>query len=63
MQKHYRLADGVSDDEANLIYNNVVRKVITDAFKHTRCISAASYYTLVNLHPFCTQVLTLFFLL
>jgi hypothetical protein len=33
MQEHYRLLDGVSKDEANLIFNNAERKVIKDAFK------------------------------
>jgi hypothetical protein len=51
MQKHYRLADGVHEDEASLVFNN--------AFKHTRCTSMASYYTQVNLLPFCTQLLNL----
>jgi hypothetical protein len=54
MQVHYRLADGVIEDEVNLIFNNAPRKVIKDTFKHTRCISIASYYTQVNLLPFCT---------
>jgi hypothetical protein len=51
MQEHYRLADGVSEDEANLIINNATWKVIKDAFKHACCISVASYYTQVNLLP------------
>jgi hypothetical protein len=59
MQEHYRLADDVSEDEANPIFNNVARKVIRDAFKYARCISIASYYTQVNLLPFCMQVLNL----
>jgi hypothetical protein len=54
MQEHYRLADSVSEDEANLVFNNVARKVIKDVFKHARCIFVASYYTQVNLLPFCT---------
>jgi hypothetical protein len=45
MQEHYRLADDVSEDEANLIFNNAARKVIKDAFKDACCISVASYYT------------------
>jgi hypothetical protein len=45
MQKHYRLADGVSEKEANLIFNNAAQKVIKVAFKHVCCISVASYYT------------------
>jgi hypothetical protein len=59
MQEHYRLADGVSEGVANLVFNNVARKLITDAFKHARCISIAFYCTQVNLLPFCTHVLKL----
>jgi hypothetical protein len=59
MKEYYRLADGISEDEANLIFNNATQKVIKDAFKHARCISVASYYTQVNLLLFCTQVLKL----
>jgi hypothetical protein len=43
--EYNRLADGISEDEANLIFNNASWKVIKDAFKHARCISIASYYT------------------
>jgi hypothetical protein len=59
MQEYYRLADDVSDDEANLIFNNAEQKVIKDTFKHAHCISVAFYYARVNLLPFCTQVLKL----
>jgi hypothetical protein len=45
MQEQYRLAKGVSEDEASLIFNNARCKVIKDTFKHARCISVASYYT------------------
>jgi hypothetical protein len=59
MQEHYRLVDGISKEEANLIFNNAAQKVIKDTFKHTRCISVASYYTQVNLLLLCTHVLKL----
>jgi hypothetical protein len=59
MQEYNRLADGVSEDEAKLAFNNAAWKVIKDAFKHARCISVASYYTQVILLPFCAQVLKL----
>jgi hypothetical protein len=39
------LADGVSEDEANLVFNNAAHKVIKDAFKDAYYISVASYYT------------------
>jgi hypothetical protein len=45
MQEHYRLADSISEAEANLIFKNVVQKLIKDAFKDAYCISIASYYT------------------
>jgi hypothetical protein len=61
MQEYYRLADGFSEDEASLVFKNATQKLIKDAFKHARCISVASYYTEVNLLPFCTHVLKLLF--
>jgi hypothetical protein len=51
IQEYYRLADGIREDEANLVFNNAAQKVIKDAFKHARCLSIASYYTQVNLIP------------
>jgi hypothetical protein len=59
MQEHYRLADGVSEEKASLVFNNVAHKVIEDAFKHAHYISVATYYTQVNLLLFCMQVLKL----
>jgi hypothetical protein len=59
MQEHYHLSDGISEDEANLIFNNAAWKVIKDSFKHACCISVTSYYTQVNLLLFCTQLLKL----
>jgi hypothetical protein len=61
MHEHHRLTDGVSEDEASLVFNNATFKVIKDAFKHDRCISVATYYTHVNLLFFCMQVLKLLF--
>jgi hypothetical protein len=55
------LANGVSEDKANLVFNNATCKVIKDVFKHTCYISVASYFTQVNLLLFCTQVLKLLF--
>jgi hypothetical protein len=59
MHEHYLLADGVSEEEANLVFNNAAQKVIKYALKHTRWISVASSYTQVNLLLFCTHVLKL----
>jgi magnesium-transporting ATPase (P-type) len=61
MQEDYRLAEGVSEDEANLVFNNAACKVIRNAFKHTRCIYVACYYTHVSILLFCTHVLRLLF--
>jgi hypothetical protein len=55
------LTDGVSGDEASLVFNNATCKVIKDVFKHTHGISAATYYMQVNVLLFCTQVLKLLF--
>jgi hypothetical protein len=46
-------------DRANSVFNNATWKVIKDAFNHAHYISVASYYSQVNLLPFCTQVLKL----
>jgi hypothetical protein len=59
MHEHYHLVDIVSEDEANLVFNNTTWKVIKDNFKHARCTSLVSYYTQVNLLPFCMQMLKL----
>jgi hypothetical protein len=53
------LTDSISEDETNLIFNNVTWKVIKEALKHARYIYVASNYTQVNLLSFCTQVLKL----
>jgi hypothetical protein len=47
MQKHFRLADGVSEVEAISVFNNTARKVMKDTIKHARCISIVIYYTYV----------------
>ena len=53
------MANKFSKEEANLVFNNATQKLIKDAFKHTCCISVASYYTQVSLHLWCTHVLKL----
>jgi hypothetical protein len=45
MQEHFHLADRVSEAEASSVFNNVAQKVIKHAFKHTCCLSVATYYT------------------
>jgi hypothetical protein len=60
MHEHYRLDNGISEAETNLVFNNAAWKVIKDAFKHTRCISIATYYMQVKftslLHA-CVEVI------
>jgi hypothetical protein len=58
MPEHYRLADDVSEDETNLIFNNATQKVIKDAFKHAHYIFVDSYMHMTLL-PLCMQVLKL----
>jgi hypothetical protein len=45
------LANGISMDATNLVFNKATQKVIKDTFKHARCISIATYYSQVNLLP------------
>jgi hypothetical protein len=49
LEEHYRLAEGVSEDKASLIFNNAAHKVIKDAFKHTRCISACEFTSFLHI--------------
>jgi hypothetical protein len=44
MEEHFNLADGFSMVNASCVFNNATRKAIKDAFKHSRCISVATYY-------------------
>jgi hypothetical protein len=39
------LAEGVSKDVANIVFNNAARKVIKDAVKHARLVSISVFYT------------------
>jgi hypothetical protein len=41
------LADGVTDAEASLIFNNAAHRVIKDAFKHARYQDITYYHTKV----------------
>jgi magnesium-transporting ATPase (P-type) len=59
MQEHHRLDDDISEDEANLVFNNATWKVIKDAFKHARYIYVTTYYKLMNLVLLCMHVLKL----
>jgi hypothetical protein len=46
-QEHFCLAEGVSEDVANIIFNKAARKVIKDAIKHARLVSISVFYTQV----------------
>jgi hypothetical protein len=41
------LAEGVSEDVANIVFNKAVRKVIKDTIKHARLVSISMFYTQV----------------
>jgi hypothetical protein len=47
MQEHFCLADGVTNADASLVFNNVARRFIKDIFKHVHCHSITYYYTQV----------------
>jgi hypothetical protein len=41
------LAEGLSEDVANIIFNKAAHKVIKDAVKHARLVSISIFYTQV----------------
>jgi hypothetical protein len=45
MQEHFRLAEGISLESANIIFDKAVWKVIKDAVKHACLVSTALYYS------------------
>jgi hypothetical protein len=50
MQEHFHLAEGVSFDAANIVFDKVAQKVIKDVVKHACLVSTALYYTKVLYH-------------
>jgi hypothetical protein len=50
MQEHFYLAEGVSLDAANIVFDKAAQKVIKDAIKHARLVSTALYYTELLYH-------------
>jgi hypothetical protein len=42
--EHFRLAEGISKDMANIVFNKAARKVIKDAVKHARLVSIFVFY-------------------
>jgi hypothetical protein len=49
-QEHFCLAEGVSLEMANIVFDEVARKVIKDAIKHACLVSTTSYYSQVLYH-------------
>jgi hypothetical protein len=47
MQEYFRLAEGVSIEMANIVFDKVAQKVINDTVKHARFVSTALYYSQV----------------
>jgi hypothetical protein len=44
-QERFRLAEGISEEMAHIVFNKVSRKVIKDTIKNTRLVSTALYYS------------------
>jgi hypothetical protein len=50
MQEYFYLAEGVSLESANIVFDKVAQKVIKDAIKHARLVSTTLYYSQVLYH-------------
>jgi hypothetical protein len=61
---HFCLAEGVSLETANIVFNKVARKVIKDTVNHTRLVSSAIYYLHVLYHSlkYLLYLMTIFYL-
>jgi hypothetical protein len=46
-QDHFRLAEGISLEMANFVFDKVAGKVIKDTVKHARPVSSVLYYSQV----------------
>jgi hypothetical protein len=44
-QEHFRLAEDISIEMANIVFDKATRKVIKDTIKHTCLVSTALYYS------------------
>jgi hypothetical protein len=51
-QEHFHLVEDISLKTANIIFDKATRKVIKDAVKHARLMSAALYCSHVLYHSF-----------
>jgi hypothetical protein len=49
-QEHFHLAEGVSLESANIVFNKVAWKVLQDAIKLAHLVSTATYYSHVLYH-------------
>jgi hypothetical protein len=47
MREHFHLAEGISKEMANIVFNKAARKVIKDAIKHACLVSTTLYYSQV----------------
>jgi hypothetical protein len=56
VQELYRLPEGVSEDDASVVFNNSARKVIKDAIKHARYQSITYYYRHELRQPMNTKI-------
>jgi hypothetical protein len=50
LQEHFCLAEDVSIEMANIVFDKAVRKVIKDAIKHAHLVSTTLYYSQVRKH-------------
>jgi hypothetical protein len=48
--EHFRLAEGISEEMANIVFNKVGRKVIKVTVKHSRLVSITLYYSQMLKH-------------
>jgi hypothetical protein len=56
VQELCRLAEGVLEDDASLVFNNSAWKVIKDAIQHARCQSFTFHYRRELMQPMNTEI-------
>jgi hypothetical protein len=56
VQELYRLPEGVSEDDASVVFNNSAQKLIKDAIKHSRYQSITYYYRRKLRQPMNTKI-------
>jgi hypothetical protein len=50
MQDHFCLAEGVSMEMTNIVFDKMTQKVIKDTINHVHLVSTALYYSQVLYH-------------